>query len=557
MSRYTILLIILIILLPCACRRTNESKRSDFLRFEQLMPGNPDSVLSSLQTIDPEQLSRGEQAWYYLLKTEAEDKLYRDHTTDSLIAFARDYYASTGDIPRLAKAFYLSGRIHTDWKEWERATEEFLKAKELTEESRDWGLKGRIEEYLGYVSWKNDLDETALSYYKQAYSYYLRTNNNVDIAYALKGMGNAWGSLKQMDSTFLTLEKALKVAEKTDEWQLKAELYRRIGFLYREKRNYKTSEEYTRKAIAISIDVPVLYYTDLCDLFLETNQYDSIYIYAQKVLASNPDLRSKCLVNYYLSEWAQNVGCLEDAIQYRKKYETLSDSIKHQKNTELVGKRQHKYIQDRLVDKHIESNSVKIFLILVILLISAFGITYLIKYIRKERAKNLKSESRVQELLDVIHKNEEQIAYLQAKEIENAQKEAIIEQLKENNQEILKKINAINIARCQKHINLRKLYSKRILCERYTEAMWQKLVDDFESVYPNFESNLKQAFPAIPETLLRICILSIMDIKTERIATILGLQPSTVSSHKQAIKKRYFATERKAPLEEFLLKYVI
>lgn len=547
----------MITLLPCACRRTYESKRGDFLRFEQLMPSDPDSVLSSLQTIDQERLSRGEQAWYYLLKTEAEDKLYREHTTDSLIAFARDYYASTGDIPRLAKAFYLSGRIHTDWKEWERATEEFLKAKELTEESEDWGLKGRIEEYLGYVSWKNDLDETALSYYRQAYSYYLRTSNNVDIAYALKGMGNAWGSLKQMDSTFLTLEKALKVAEKTDEWQLKAELYRRIGFLYREKRNYKTSEKYTRKAIAISIDVPVLYYTDLCNLYLQTNQYDSIYVFAQKILLSNPDLRSRCLANYYLSEWAQNVGCLEDAIQYRKKYETLADSIRHQKNTELVGERQHKYIQDRLVDKHIESNSVKIFLIIVILLISAFVITYLIKYIRKERTKNLKSESRVQELLDVIHKNEEQIAYLQTKEIENAQKEAIIEQLKENNHEILKKINAINIARCQKHINLRKLYSKRILCERYTEAMWQKLVDDFESVYPNFESNLKQAFPAIPETLLRICILSIMDIKTERIATILGLQPSTVSSHKQAIKKRYFATERKAPLEEFLLKYVI
>ena len=87
--------------------------------------------------------------------------------------------------------------------------------------------------------------------------------------------------------------------------------------------------------------------------------------------------------------------------------------------------------------------------------------------------------------------------------------------------------------------------------------MWQKLMEDFESVYPNFESNLKQAFPAIPETLLRICVLSIMDIKTERIATILGLQPSTVSSHKQAIKKRYFATERKAPLEDFLLKYVV
>ena len=87
--------------------------------------------------------------------------------------------------------------------------------------------------------------------------------------------------------------------------------------------------------------------------------------------------------------------------------------------------------------------------------------------------------------------------------------------------------------------------------------MWQKFKEDFSSVCPNFEPNLKQDFPTMTETLLRICILSIMGVKTERIATILDLQSSTVSSHKQIIKKRYFAAERKAPLEDFLLKYVV
>lgn len=87
--------------------------------------------------------------------------------------------------------------------------------------------------------------------------------------------------------------------------------------------------------------------------------------------------------------------------------------------------------------------------------------------------------------------------------------------------------------------------------------MWQKLMEDFESVYPNFESKLRKDFPTMPETLLRICTLSVMGVKAERIATILDLQSSTVSSHKQIIKKRYFAAERKAPLEDFLLKYVV
>lgn len=547
----------MITLLPCACRRTYESKRSDFLRFEQLMPHDPDSVLSSLQTIDPEQLSRGEQAWYYLLKTEAEDKLYREHTTDSLIAFARDYYASTGDIPRLAKAFYLSGRIHTDWKEWERATEEFLKAKELTEESRDWGLKGRIEEYLGYVNRHNDLQEKALFYYKNAYSYYLQDGDKTNIAYALRGIGIVYWSLGEKDSSFVTLKKALTIAEGVNDGDLKADLYRRIGFLYMKERRYEEAYEYICKAIANSKGNGSIYYSSLCEIFLCANKIDSLYIYAQKILSSNPDLSNQCLANYYLSEWANLVGKSDKAFDYRKQYELLSDSLKLQKATESIGEKQYKYDKNRLDKEHAESDAVNMFIIIAISLISSLAIAYLIKRIVGEQKKNLKSENRAKKLLDIIHGNEEQIALLQAKEVENTQKEAVIEQLKVENHEMLKKINAINIARCKAHPSLRRLYDKRILCEPFTETMWAKFLENFESIYPAFESKLRKDFPTMPETLLRICTLSVMGVKAERIATILDLQSSTVSSHKQIIKKRYFAAERKAPLEDFLLKYVV
>lgn len=543
--------------MPCSCRRTYESKRSDFLRFEQLMPRNPDSVLSSLQAIDPEQLSRGEQAWYYLLKTEAEDKLYRDHTTDSLIAFARDYYASTGDIPRLAKAFYLSGRVHTDWKEWERATEEFLKAKELTEESEDWGLKGRIEEYLGYVNRHNDLQEKALFYYKNAYSYYLQDGDKTNIAYALRGIGIVYWSLGEKDSSFVTLKKALTIAEGVNDGDLKADLYRRIGFLYMKERRYEEAYEYICKAIANSKGNGSIYYSSLCEIFLCANKIDSLYIYAQKILSSNPDLSNQCLANYYLSEWANLVGKSDKAFDYRKQYELLSDSLKLQKATESIGEKQYKYDKNRLDKEHAESDAVNMFIIIAISLISSLAIAYLIKRIVGEQKKNLKSENRAKKLLNIIHGNEEQIALLQAKEVENTQKEAVIEQLKAENHEMLKKINAINIARCKAHPNLRRLYDKRTLCEPFTETMWAKFLENFESIYPAFESKLRKDFPTMPETLLRICTLSVMGVKTERIATILDLQSSTVSSHKQIIKKRYFAAERKAPLEDFLLKYVV
>ena len=547
----------MIILLPCSCRRTNESKRSDFLRFEQLMPSNPDSVLSSLQTIDPEQLSRGEQAWYYLLKTEAEDKLYRDHTTDSLIAFARDYYASTGDIPRLAKAFYLSGRIHTDWKEWERATEEFLKAKELTEESEDWGLKGRIEEYLGYVNRLNDLPEKALSYYKKAYSYYLQGGDKANIAYALRGIGIVYWSLGEKDSTFATLDKALTIAEGTNDGDLKADLYRRLSFLYTKEGWYEDAYEYTCKAIANSKGNGSIYYSSLCEIFLCANKIDSLYVYAQKILSSNPDLSNQCLANYYLSEWAERTGRLKESILYKEKYEVLSDSIDVKKKTESVGDIQKEYEQNELKEEYsIEILLHKVRFGVVVLFAIAF-ICYLIVKLKKIIQNNEDKENDINRLSQVIDENQNQISILKSKADLSAQQEALIERLKTENRDILVRINEMNINRCKHHAFLKKYYNKYSKCNQFTEVSWHSFLDSFDEIYPNFVQRLEQANPEMTKVQLQICVLSIMGVKTKQIGDLLGFETTTVSTYKQKIKKQFFKAEAKCTLEEYLLKYII
>ena len=331
----------------------------------------------------------------------------------------------------------------------------------------------------------------------------------------------------------------------------------RLNFIFMKKQQYDEAKLYFHQAIQSFPDEPYMSYIDLAALFLQTGQPDSSYIYLQYALSSDAGLSIHCLANYYLSEWANMIGKSDKAFDYRKQYELLSDSLKLQKATESIGEKQYKYDKNRLDKEHAESDAVNMFIIIAISLISSLTIAYLIKRIVGEQKKNLKSENRAKKLLNIIHGNEEQIALLQAKEVENTQKEAVIEQLKAENHEMLKKINAINIARCKAHPNLRRLYDKRTLCEPFTETMWAKFLENFESIYPAFESKLRKDFPTMPETLLRICILSIMGVKTERIATILDLQSSTVSSHKQTIKNRYFAADRKAPLEEFLLKYVI
>lgn len=105
------------------------------------MPQHPDSALAFLEQIkNPESLSRKEKAHYYLLLTEAKDKTYATHTTDSLIAIATDYYEKTDDPARKAKAWYYRGRINQDLDKPLQAQEYYLKALREEEDIEDHAL---------------------------------------------------------------------------------------------------------------------------------------------------------------------------------------------------------------------------------------------------------------------------------------------------------------------------------------------------------------------------------------------------------------------------------
>ena len=78
----------------------------DFTAIEAILPTQPDSALVLLDTLhtDPNDFTAKDRAHYYLLLTEAIDKCYLTHTTDSLIRLSADYYAAHHDNPRYAKA---------------------------------------------------------------------------------------------------------------------------------------------------------------------------------------------------------------------------------------------------------------------------------------------------------------------------------------------------------------------------------------------------------------------------------------------------------------------
>jgi len=88
-----ILTLLVIIVLGTSC--DNGSDKAVFQRlktWDAVIDSLPAQISDSLKTLDVNQLSRTNRAYYHLLKVISDDKTYVNFTSDSLINSVTDYY---------------------------------------------------------------------------------------------------------------------------------------------------------------------------------------------------------------------------------------------------------------------------------------------------------------------------------------------------------------------------------------------------------------------------------------------------------------------------------
>ena len=116
------------------------------------MENHPDSAYSLLQTIDSEALrTRGGRARYALLYTQAQDKNYIDHSNDSLITIAADYYREHGDEHTRFLSLYYKGRIHYNAGDYLHAMLNYSEAETLVPDLRDDYYAGLLYSQIGSI----------------------------------------------------------------------------------------------------------------------------------------------------------------------------------------------------------------------------------------------------------------------------------------------------------------------------------------------------------------------------------------------------------------------
>ena len=571
MKKNIVFLLILIPIIWISCDGMGH-QTIDFRKVENLMPQHPDSALMLLEQIEnKENLSRKDKAHYSLLLTEAEDKTYVTHTTDSLISIAADYYEKTDDLGRKAKAWYYKGRINQDLGHPLKAQEYYLKALRDEEKIEDHALLGRIHNHIGMLYAYQKVYEKALPFQKKAVENFHLINDSTGQVFALRDLGRTFLMLGLQDSSIICNQKAIALMRK----RIIPSVYTELAGLYIDRQRMEEAHGLLRTSLQNVAKPQAKYpvYLVLGELYKKSGQIDSARFYLQACINSAPLPETRAGGLFHLKEIALEKGQWEQAALLSKQYELLKDSIEQGKNAESIRNVQAFYsyneIEQDLWEARLYASKQKSFYSLLItacLFLLTVALRRFIHY-RRER-KNLlqrlkaneeqiqRNEQTLKNISDVKDSLQNEIQIYKTTERQLSKEKD--EQLKRTNEEIRQKIMQLEklshtkdeleknlLTLRSENSNLKKREqareeerkkieeSERLQNERLydkfrspagwepTDTDWHKLFISVDKLYPKMVTTLLKS-TSLNESERKICYLSKIGVKPGAIEILLG-----------------------------------
>ena len=321
----------LLFLFLLACSRAGEHEAL-FRQVESVVNDHPDSAMVLLQRIEePERLDSADWARWALLTTQARDKAFIRHTTDSVINRVADYYQRFGDNHQKALAYYYVGRVNSDLGQLERATDAYLQASDYSAKTDDHDLTFRILTQMGTRFAHQGLTHEAERAYRKALEIATQVNDSGHMAYGAAYLARVCGlraDWAQAENYYL---ESIAIAEKIG--------HRRVLELgTQELASIYTDEGKLDEALTLAKRLPEYQSIDsikrdksgylvIGDIYRKMGEVDSAYFYISHAIGSYNiyTRRSAYQALYFMY---RDMGRHEEAIKYNDLFQSCQDSIK-------------------------------------------------------------------------------------------------------------------------------------------------------------------------------------------------------------------------------------
>ena len=527
---------------------------------DSLMEEHPDSALTILRRDSLEICRSGKdyRLWYALSRTEADDKCYILHVSDSTIRAAANYYNSHGSDLQRVRANYLLGRVYCDMHLYGHALTSFNKA--ITVESENDSTinryKARSATWAGYVYEVKGLHKDALRYNKLAYGYAKQAGAQVTEVYSLRDIGRSYSYLKQNNTAIPYYRQAAKKAKAIGDANLYNMVMEELAGIYIEEGQLDDAYSALNTPFLATTDKDISsHYYVWAYYFEHTGQLDSAVAYNKRGMSysNNTEKRDACLD---IIRILNKQGKRDEAMEYYDKYSVYSDSVtaselnetsdmlsQVEKNIDI--ERKNTVLAETKTNLTILL-SVIIFTVIVVSLILIKHYSNVKKRIREqqERANNYLSQLQETEM-QKMKRNEERIAQLETElSVSNEKLTEIRKSLMRNEAEMLAKQNEHMLFK-EKHRELLiadladtdvyKLYHTPNAVP--SSADYHRLVEALNKAYNNFTKRLKEFYPDINDNEVWICCMVKAGLSSKEICNI---SPYSYSSLGMAKSRLYF-----------------
>ncbi|MDH6358998.1 tetratricopeptide repeat protein [Parabacteroides sp. PF5-9] len=537
---------------------THSEQIKSLQQAEGLMNDRPDSALLILEALEhPELLPKAHFAYWCLLLTQAHDKNYFTHTSDSLIKIAVDHFEQTKDIKRKTLAYYYQATVFQDLGDALRAQEYYLKALDAGKNTGDHALLGRIYSNIGTLYLFQNMDDMARDFQLNALPHFEEEKDSLSLGLVLRNLGRIYTSKNQMDSAIYYYESALPLARENS----RSTIYGDLGGLYGRCKDYPKAFMYIFNAIDCLGEYDEHYpiYLTLADLYYETHQPDSAIVYLSESIKS-PNLATQVGSYSVLAKIEEDRGNWPLYGKYQQERIRLRDSLtnayqienlQHMQslfNYQQVEKEKMFYLQEAQ-QKNVYMYQLLILIgcLIVLLVVMYFIYTnkkqkeqkqaeqqqrFLIQQHQQTEAFLLEKETMVNKLERLLASGKEEFIYTQ-KALIVAQRQILEAEMKKN-----KALELGQHSRDNKFFKSDFYQQFTTSPNRISDEAWLELMAWLDLVYADFTRRLKGLCPTMSEKELRICCLVKVDIHVRRIAEIVCMTSQGVSNVRSRLYTR-------------------
>lgn len=548
-------------LVALSCR--DDGSQEALLRTaDSLLEDHPDSALALLRR-DSSQFSRSGKSvcmWYVLSRTEAEDKCYVTHVSDSAIRAAAEYYDASGSGRRRVRAHYLLGRVYCDMHLSGHALVSFDKALAV-EGSGDPVIsryKALAATWAGDIYEEKKLDRDALHYNLLSYGYARKADVPSIALYSLRDIGRSYFRLKQSERGISYYRQAADRAKALHDADLYNMVMEELAAVYLEIGRLTEAYQALQTPFLGTEDQDIsTHYFIWANYFKRIGRLDSALANNRRGM-SYCDIPIKKTASLEHARMLAMLGRRADAIGYYEKYAAYTDSvdsINRRETSDLLAQVERNLDIEHQNTVLAESRARLTVLLSVAVFVVAVTVFFLVRYYVNMRRRVRRQQARIGDYLrrhreseELRRRNEARIAELESELSSSNERLTSVRRS-------LMRTEAAMLAGQNEQMRFRERH-RELLVADLSETKVYRLYHDGVSVpspsdyhrleealnraYDNFTVRLRDLYPAVTENELWICCMVKAGLSPKEICRISAYQFNSLSMAKTRLYARIF-----------------